>query len=102
MEMGDSAALAAAMVVVINWLKDSRFFPWLSRENSEAYKRRFAIVATAVAAFGFHLGLDAEARQLVISWPDAYTFSHNVLTWIGTVGFNQVFHGMVRANKGAA
>jgi Trk-type K+ transport system membrane component len=98
MEVGDSAALAAAMVVVINWLKASTLFPWLSEASSEVYKRRFAVIATGVAAFGFHLGLDAEARTITVSWPDAYTLSHNVLTWIGTVGFNQVFYGMVKRN----
>lgn len=96
MEVGDSAALAAAMVVALEWAKKSTWFPFLNAENSESYKRWFAVVATSVVAFGFHLSLDAEARQIVFQWPDAYTLSHNVITWIGTVGFNQVFYGMVK------
>ena len=78
--------------MIIESLKKSRFFPWMSPEFSDAYKRRFAIAVSSLAAFGLHFTLDTDAHQLILQWPTSYEFAHGLLDWIGTVGMTEVFY----------
>ena len=59
---------AAVSVGVIQWLKNSKWFPWITQERSRVM-RGAAILTAGVGAVGIHYTWDPTARSLTFAIP---------------------------------
>ena len=59
---------AGVSVALINWLKNSPYFPWIEKEKTNLL-RVAAVVTSAVTAAGIHYTWSPESRQLVFTLP---------------------------------
>lgn len=59
---------AGVSVALINWLKNSPYFPWIEKEKTNLL-RVVAVITSAVTAAGIHYTWSPESRQLVFTLP---------------------------------
>jgi hypothetical protein len=86
--MGDSSialsqvTVAGIAVALINWLKRSEYFPWITQEKTNLL-RVIAIVTSALGAAGIHYTWNPEAHILAFHLPTLAGFVHFVFShWV--------------------
>ncbi len=60
------ATFALALIVFIQWLKKTPYFPWLSQQSAKA-NRLAAIVGSGLSSFGIHFNWSASNHSLLIT-----------------------------------
>lgn len=64
--MGTETSLALALIVIIQWLKKTPYFPWLSQQSAKA-NRLAAIVGSGLSSLGIHKVWNATDHSLLIT-----------------------------------
>lgn len=69
---------AAAVAFIIQWLKNSKYFPWLSSETAKL-NRIAAVIGSGLATFG--ISAHYANHTLVISNLDVRSIAHFAWVW---------------------
>ena len=59
---------AGVSVALINYLKGSKYFPWITQEKTKVL-RAVAVLTSAIGAIGIHYTWNAAARTLTFDLP---------------------------------
>ena len=69
--LGQQVPVALVLVYLQNWLKQQRWFPWLTYQSAKA-NHLFAIIASGVGTFGIHFahtGTVSNGGTFTIAFP---------------------------------
>lgn len=72
---------AGASVALINYLKKSPYFPWITKEKAKLL-RVVAVITSALGAVGVHYTWHPEARQLIWTLPTVAQMATFGATWV--------------------
>ena len=86
---------AALLSIVMNWLKQSRLFPWITTE-SERLNRLVMIVGAGLAALGITVRCNWGTHSCVVSGLDYHTVAIGAWVWFQQIAMT---HGWYRATK---
>lgn len=99
---GWQVALSALITFVLEHLKQSSWFPWLSQQT-EGWNRIASVVLAAIGAVGIHAEFDATAGTLVITGLTLGGLLHFVLEWGRQWLYQQlIYKGVVRPRPAIA
>jgi len=83
--------LSAVAVVVMQWLKNAQWFPWLTAESSKL-QNAFAAFSAALVAVGIHYSYDATAGTLTIVGISWASLGHGLWHWLQSYAFQEVIY----------
>ena len=96
---------AAMVVLVIQWIKASPYFPWLSAEGQIVRKRFVAAIAAITVHTGIHFvwapGTGEVWRQIVINLPTPWVMIVTVWHWFGQFAMQETIY-QATSNKAIA
>lgn len=91
---------SAVVVLLIQWLKSSRFAPWITGETDTLNKALGALFA-AFTAVGIHATYDSSAHVLTIAGLTLGAFFHGAWHWLQSFSFQQlIYHGAMKPVMG--
>jgi hypothetical protein len=94
-EFSTQLALAAVSSMILQWVKNSAWFPWINR-NTEKLNRVAAIVISGIGAIGIHMQYDGAAGSLTLTGLTAQSVLSNGWTWFTQFAFQ---HGWYKATN---
>lgn len=90
---------AGVSVALINWLKNSPYFPWIEKEKTNLL-RVVAGVTSAITAAGIHYTWSPESRQLIFTLPTlAGLFAFGV-AWVKSFVVQEITYQATRGKGG--
>ena len=78
---GNQVLLNAIIVAALQWLKNSKWFPWLSAETEKA-NRIIAVLLAGAAALGVHTNFDHTTGVLTITGLTLATIWSGLYNWL--------------------
>jgi hypothetical protein len=78
-------------VVVMQWLKKSSWFPWLTAESDKANKAVAAFMA-AIAAIGIHYTYDASTATLTLTGISFAALGHGLWHWLQSYAVQETIY----------
>jgi hypothetical protein len=91
--------LSAVVVVVLQWLKRSPWFPWLT-DRTEKAKHVAAVLGAAATAVGVHYTYDASIGTLTITGVTLAGIGHGAWHWLQSYAFQEsLYKGVFRDPK---
>jgi len=91
---------AGLAVGVINWLKKSPYFPWITQEKTKVL-RAFAFLTSALAAGGITYAWNPAARQLVLTIPTLSALLGFTVAWAKSFIVQEITY-QATSNNGVA
>jgi hypothetical protein len=79
---------AALMAYVLQWVKRSRLFPWVS-EHTVGIQRALTAVTSLLAAIGIHYSFDSTAGVITITGIHAASIAAGLWEWAKQWAFQQ-------------
>lgn len=79
-QISNQIAAAALLSFLIQRLKGSTWFPWITAE-SEKVNRILAIVGSGLAALGIHIACSKVNHQCAVTWVDGMTIASGLWHW---------------------
>lgn len=90
---------SAIVVAAIQWLKSSRFFPWITKESG-AMSRFVSALLAAGAAVGIHTTWDPSAHALTITGLTAFGIALATWEWAKSFVLNElIYRSTVKPQK---
>lgn len=87
---------ATLVVMVVQWLKKTRFAPFISYETDVLNKMIAALLA-AVAAVGIHVQYDGSAHTLLLTGFSFVALGHGLWHFFQSFAFQEViYHGALK------
>lgn len=94
--VADQVTASAVVVIFIQYLKKSRFAPFITFETDALNKAMGALFA-AFTAVGIHYSYDAASHTLMITGITLGAFVHGLWHWLTSFSFQQlIYHGVVK------
>lgn len=93
--LGQQIPLALLLVFFQNWLKNQKWFPWLTHEAAQA-NHLFSIVATALVTVGIHITLNTAGHTLTITWPTLSVFLMGLWHWAQQYVFTKFTYKIIQ------
>lgn len=90
---------AGLSVAVINWIKNSAYFPWIAKEQTNLL-RVVAAVTSAVTAAGIHYTWSPESRQLVFTLPTLAGLWAFGVAWVKSFVVQEITYQATRKKNG--
>ena len=85
--------LSAVVVVVMQWLKNSSYMPWLNQQSDKA-NRVVAALLAFVTAIGIHYTYDAGVVTITFT---VMTVLHGLWHWLQSLVFQElVYKGVIK------
>ncbi len=82
---------SAVVVMILQWLKRSNYFPWLSGET-ETLNKAVAAIAAAFTAVGIHYSYDADLHTITITGITLTAFVHGAWHWLQAFSFQELIY----------
>jgi hypothetical protein len=95
-EFSSQLALAAVSSMILQWVKNSAWFPWINK-NTAGLNRAVAIVISGIGAAGIHMHYDTAAGSLTLTGLTKESIVRNGWTWFTQFAFQ---HGWYKATNG--
>lgn len=89
---------AGLAVGVLQWLKNSKYFPWITQERGKLL-RVLALVTSALAAAGIHYTWNAVSRELIFQIPTISGIFAFLVGWFKTFIFQEVTYQATAKNN---
>jgi hypothetical protein len=90
-ELALHAKLMLAVPYVLEWLKKSKYFPWLTQET-KVLNRWVSGCAALVTTLGISYTYSADAGQLIITGLTVSGVLHGMLEWLGQFAAQQFIY----------
>jgi hypothetical protein len=88
---------AGLSVALIQWLKNSNRFPWVTREKGRLL-RVLAIIASAIGAVGISYTWHPDARQLVFTLPTLAGLVAMLIAWVKSFIVQEIVYRITAKN----
>ena len=72
--------LAAVLSYIVQKMKGSRYFPWITAETSKV-NRTAAIILSGLATLGIHIVCSKVDHTCTVSWVDGMTVATGMWHW---------------------
>lgn len=91
--------LSAVAVVVMQWLKKAKWFPWLT-EQSGKVQNVVAAITAAIVAIGVHYTYDPLTSTLTVTGISWAALGHGAWHWLQSYTFQEVIYkGAIKPNE---
>lgn len=82
MEISNQVVLAAVVAYAIQFIKNSRFFPFITTETAKL-NRALAVVLSGLSALGIHVVCSKVNHSCTLTWVDGMTIVTVLWHWVG-------------------
>lgn len=97
--VADQVTASAVVVLALQYLKKSRFAPFITYETDVLNKALAALFA-AFTAVGIHYSYDATTHTLMVTGITVGAFLHGLWHWLTSFSFQQlIYHGVVKKSE---
>jgi len=86
----NQAIIGAFSSHVIEFLKNTKLFPFLTAESSGQYKRYFSVLIAFITAIGLTYSFEATTRNLIIHIPTFQDILHGSYDFLKVLMFQQM------------
>lgn len=88
-QLSNQVIFNAIIVAALQWLKNSKWFPWLSKETGNI-NRIIAVILSGAAAIGVHTNFDHATGVLTITGLTFATISTGLYEWLRSFVIQQL------------
>jgi len=92
---------AAVSVAVINWLKASPYFPWITQEKANLM-RVLAVLSSGIGAIGIHYVWDPAAHSVLFTGLSLGGIFTGLIAWVKSFAVQELAYQATRKNNGSA
>lgn len=82
---------SAVVVMLLQWLKRSKWMPWLTGET-DVLNKAVAALAAAFTAVGIHYTYDSDLHTLTITGLTMTAFFHGAWHWLQAFSFQEIIY----------
>lgn len=91
---------AGISVALINALKNSKYFPWVTQEKTNIL-RALAVASSAITAAGIHYTWNPHARELIFTLPTVAGLWAFGVGWVKSFIMQEITYQVTRKPNGA-
>lgn len=91
MQISSQVIMAAVVAYVIQFVKASKYFPWVTAETAKA-NRYLAITLSGLSAIGIHVVCSKIDHSCVITWTDGISILTILWHWFSQVVYTHLIY----------